>query len=259
MVGKLKSVGIIGARDVIRSLRTPMLVTMSLVQPIIWLVLFSQIFRNLADTFQFRRLGYSSYLTFLVPGMIVLSMLFTALQSGMATITDIDTGMMDKFLISPIRRSGILLGRMAADAVLMVLQGAIIFGVAFLMGARTKTGWAGAVLMLGFAVLFGLVWASVSNLIALRTKNSEMTMVAGLLLTLPALFLSPAFFPKTLQPGWLQAVAKANPAAYVIQTGQQLMNFGNNWGQDLRTLAVIAGVGLVLITATVASFRASAL
>ena len=235
-----------------------MLVTMSLAQPIIWLVLFSQIFRNLADTPQFKGLGYSSYLTFLVPGMIVLSMLFTALQSGMATITDIDTGMMDKFLISPIRRSSILLGRMTADAILMVVQGGIIFGVALLMGARVKTGFAGALLFLVFAVLFGLVWASVSNLIALRTRNSEVTMVAGLLLTLPALFLSPAFFPKALQPGWLQAVSKANPAAYVIQTGQQLTNFGNSWGQDLSTLAIIAGVGLVLITATVVSFRASA-
>lgn len=88
-------------------------------------------------------------------------------------------------------------------------------------------------------MLFGIVWASLSNLIALRTKNSELTMVAGLFLTLPALFLSSAFFPAQLLPGWLRAVAKANPAAYVIQAGQRLMSTGNNWGQDLRTLAVI--------------------
>jgi hypothetical protein len=56
----------------------------------------------------------------------------------------------------------------------------------------------------------------------------------------------------------LQAVARGNPAAYVIETGQRLMNFGNSWGQDLRTLAVVAAAGLVLITAAVASFRASA-
>jgi ABC-type polysaccharide/polyol phosphate export permease len=71
------------------------------------------------------------------------------------------------------------------------------------------------------------------------------------------LFLSPAFFPKPLQPGWLQAVAGWNPAAYVIETGQRLMSSGNDWGLELRTLAIVAGAGAVLVTAAVASFRAA--
>jgi ABC-2 type transport system permease protein len=256
MTGTVKAVAVIGARDVLKGVRTPMLITASLLQPIIWMVLFSQTFKGLADTPQFRALGYTSYLMFLVPGMLVLSMLFTALQSGMATVTDIDTGMMDKFLIGPIRRSTILLGRVMADALTMLVQGAIVLAVALLTGASVETGWLGALEMLGIATLFGVVWASLSNVIALRTRNSEMTMVAGLLLTLPALFLSPAFFPKPLQPRWLQTVAAWNPAAYVIETGQRLMSVGNDWGLDLRTLAVVAGAGIVLVTAAVASFRA---
>jgi ABC-2 type transport system permease protein len=256
MNGTVRAVALIGARNVLKSVRTPMLITASLIQPIIWLVLFSQTFKALADTPQFRDLGYTSYLTFLVPGMIVLSILFTALQSGMGTVTDLDTGMMDKFLISPIRRFSILLGRVAADAVTMVIQGAIVLAIALLMGASVESGWLGALVMLGLATLFGVVWASLSNLIALRTRNSEMTMVAGLLLTLPALFLSPAFFPKPLQPGWLQVVADWNPAAYVIESGQRLMSAGSDWGLDLRTLGVVVGTGLVLVTAAVASFRA---
>ena len=257
MKGTMKAVAVIGARDVVKSVRTPMLVAASLIQPIIWMVLFSQTFRGLADTPQFRDLGYTSYLTFLVPGMVVLSMLFTALQSGMGTVTDIDTGLMDKFLISPIRRSSILAGRVIADALTMVAQGAIVLIIAIVMGASVATGWLGALELLGFAALFGVVWASLSNIIALRSRNSEMTMVTGLLLTLPALFLSPAFFPKALQPGWLQTVSAWNPAAYVIETGQRLMTTGNDWGADLRSLAVVAGVGVVLMTAAVASFRAA--
>jgi ABC-2 type transport system permease protein len=189
--------------------------------------------------------------------MVMLSVLFTALQSGMATVTDVDTGMLDKLLISPIRRFSILLGRVVADAVTMLVQGAIVLAVAILMGAKVQTGWLGALELLGFATLFGVVWASLSNLIALRTRNSELTMVAGLLLTLPALFLSPAFFPKPLQPSWLQTVAGWNPAAYVIETGQRLMIAGNDWGLDLQTLAVVAGAGAVLVTAAVTSFRAA--
>jgi ABC-2 type transport system permease protein len=247
----------LGARNVTRNVRTPMLVTASLLQPVIWLVLFSQIFQRLADTPDFQRFGYDSYLEFFVPGMIVLSMLFTALQSGLATVADIDTGMMDKLLISPIRRTSILLGRVAADAITMVLQGGIILTIAVLLGARPQTGWPGALGMLGYAAVFGVIWACVSNLIALRTRNSELTMAAGLFLTLPALFLTPAFFPEPLLPGWLQGVAAGNPAAYVIETGQQLMSIGNDWGQDAQALTALGVAALILVPATVAAFRSA--
>ena len=247
----------LGVRNLTRNLRTPMLVTASLLQPVIWLVLFSQIFKGLADTPQFRRLGYGSYLEFLLPGMLVLSMLFTALQSGIATVTDIDTGVMDKLLISPIHRSSILLGRVGADAITMVSQGAIILALAVAMGARPNSVL-GALGLLAFATLFGVIWAGLSNLIALRTRNSELTMVGGLLLTLPALFLTPAFFPKPLLPGWLQGVTSANPASYVIQTGQRLMSIGNSWSQDGRTLIALAITAAVLIPASVTAFRATA-
>jgi ABC-2 type transport system permease protein len=144
-----------------------------------------------------------------------------------------------------------------ADAGTMLVQGAIILGVALGLGARVKTGLPGALGLLALATLFGVVWASLSNLIALRTRNAELTMVAGLFLTLPARFLSSAFFPRPLLPGWLQAATLGNPAAYVIQTGQQLLNAGNDWGQDLRALAAVAVAGLVLLPAAVAAFRAA--
>lgn len=247
----------LGARNVTRNLRTPMLVTASLLQPVVLLVIFSQIFRRLADTPEFQRLGYDSYLEFFLPGMVVLSMLFTALQSGLATVTDIDSGMLDKLLTSPIRHTSILLGRVIADAITMVLQGTIILAIAVLMGARPQAGWLGALALLGYAALFGVVWAALSNLIALRTRNSELTMVVGQFLTLSALFLTPAFFPKPLLPGWLQTVATSNPAAYVIETGQRLMGTGNDWGQDLRTLLALAVAALILVPAAVAAFRAA--
>jgi ABC-2 type transport system permease protein len=248
---------VLAVRNLLRNVRTPMLVTASLVQPIVWLVLFSQIFGRLGDTQEFRSLGYRSYVEFFVPGMIVLSMLFTALQSGIATVTDIDTGVMDKLLISPIRRSGILIGRVAADAVTMLAQGVIVLAVALAMGARVHTGPGGAVAILALAVLFGVVWASLTNLIALWSRNSELTMAVGLFLTLPALFLTSAYFPKPYLPGWLQGVMSVNPAAYVISTGQQLMSTGNSTSQDLKTLAALAVAALILVPSAVGVFRAA--
>jgi ABC-2 type transport system permease protein len=105
--------------------------------------------------------------------------------------------------------------------------------------------------------VLGLIWVSLTNLIALRTKNAEATMVAGLLINLPALFLSPAFFPLSLQPHWLRIVAKANPASYVIRTGQQLTSLGNHWNQDINTVLVLGVTALLLIPAALAAFRAT--
>jgi ABC-2 type transport system permease protein len=160
----------IGGRNIARSVRTPMLVAVSLLQPVLWLVLFSQTFRGLAGDAQFRALGYRSYLTFFTPGMIVLSVLFTALQSGMATMSDIDSGMMDKLLTSPVPRLAILAGRVWADVLTMLVQGVIILGVASAMGAAVP---ADAWLLLALAVAFGVIWAAVSNLIALTSRSSR--------------------------------------------------------------------------------------
>jgi ABC-2 type transport system permease protein len=251
----MSTVVFIGGRNIARSLRTPMLSAVSLVQPVVWLTLFSQTFRGLGDVAQFRAEGYHDYLSFFTPGMVVLSMLFTALQSGMATMSDIDSGMMDKFLASPVRRLTILGGRVWADVLTMLAQGAVILVIATAMGVRDKTGPAGAIMLLAFATAFGIIWAALSNLIALLTRNAELTMALGFLLTLPVLFMSSAFFPLRLQPAWLQRVSDANPAAYVITSGQQLLNSGKNTAQDMRTIIALAVAAAILVPTTVLAFR----
>ena len=251
----MSTVVFIGGRNITRSVRAPMLLAVSLLQPVIWLALFSQTFRGLGDVAQFRAQGYRDYLSFFTPGMVVLSMLFTGLQSGMATMSDIDSGMMDKFLVSPVRRLTILAGRVWADTLTMLAQGAIILVIATAMGVRATPGPAGAVALIALATAFGVIWAALSNLVALLTRNAELTMALGFLLTLPVLFMSSAFFPLRLQPAGLQRVADANPAAYVITTGQQLLNTGNNAPQDVRTIIALAAAAVIAIPATLLAFR----
>ena len=251
----MSTVVFIGGRNIARSVRAPMLLAISLLQPVIWLALFSQTFRGLGDVAQFRAQGYRDYLSFFTPGMVVLSMLFTGLQSGMATMSDIDSGMMDKFLVSPVRRLTILAGRVWADTLTMLAQGAIILVIATAMGVRATPGPAGAVALIALATAFGVIWAALSNLAALLTRNAELTMALGFLLTLPVLFMSSAFFPLRLQPAWLQRVADANPAAYVITAGQQLLNTGYNAPQDVRTIIALAAAAVIAIPATLLAFR----
>ena len=163
--------------------------------------------------------------------------------------------MLDKFLISPIHRSSVLIGKVLADATRMVLQGTLVLVVAMLMGARIKTGVIGVLVMLFTAACFGIVWAGLSNIVALRTKNSEMTMMIGILLTFPLLFLSTAMMPSALLPHWLGTVGKFNPVTYVINTARDFMNFGYSWMQFGKTLGVIALVGLVTLTGATRAFK----
>jgi ABC-2 type transport system permease protein len=246
---------LLARRNVLKTLRSPAFVSFSLLQPVVWLVLFSQTFSGLSDSPQFQRLGYPSYLTFVAPAMMVLSVLFTALQSGLSVVTDLDTGMLDKLRTDPIARSSILVGRLIADAALMAAQATVVLVLAVAMGATVAGGWAGATVMTVGVVLFGVAWAALSDFVALHTADSELTMVIGLFLTLPVLFLTSAFFPRPELPGWLRAVSRANPAAYVIEAGRNVMTFGNDWAALARTGSILAATLVVTLAAATAAFR----
>ena len=242
-------------RNLKKVLRTPMLMFFSLFQPMLWLVLFTQIFKKFGQFPQFEAQGYSSYLMFFAPSVLTMTVLSSSFQSGMGMVTDLETGMLDKFLISPIRRSSVLIGKVMADASRMVLQGALVLAIAFIMGARIKTGIVGAVVMLLVAALFGIAWAGLSNIVALRTKHAETTMMVGIMLTFPLLFLSTAMMPQALLPSWLETVGKFNPVTYVIDTARQFMNFGYDWTDLAKTLGVIAVVGAFTLTGATRAFR----
>jgi ABC-2 type transport system permease protein len=246
---------LLARRSVLKTLRSPAFLSFSLLQPVVWLVLFSQTFSGLSDSPQFQSLGYPSYVTFVAPAMMVLSVLFTALQSGLSVVTDLDTGMLDKLRTDPIARSSILAGRLIADAALMAAQATVVLVLAVAMGATVAGGWAGAAVMTFGIVLFGVAWAALSDFVALHTGDSELTMVVGLFLTLPVLFLTSAFFPRPELPGWLRAVSRANPAAYVIEAGRDVMTFGNDWAALARTGGILAATLVVTLAAATAAFR----
>jgi len=255
MIRAIRESDIIYGRNLRKLIRVPMLLFFSLFQPMLWLLLFTQIFKRLGDFPQFRSQGYDSYLMFFAPSVLTMTVLTSAFQSGMGMVTDLEQGMLDKFLISPIHRASVLIGKVLADATRMVLQGILVLVVAMIMGARIRTGFVGFVAMLVVAALFGVAWAGLSNIVALRTKNSELTMMIGILLTFPLLFLSTAMMPPALLPSWLDTVSRFNPVSYVIDTARAFMNFGYEWMQLAKTLGVIAVVGAITLTGATRAFR----
>lgn len=243
---------VLWARNMVKLFRVPFLLFFSLFQPLLFLILFSQVFSSLARVPGF---AYDSYLQFLAPSIVALTALNSAFQSGMGMVNDLDDGMLDKFLIAPIRRSSILLGKLAADGTRMVAQALIIVGVAFLMGTRFETGLGGILLMVVLSALFGVAWAGLSNVVALRTRNAELTMLIGVLITFPVLFLSTAFMPLALLPDWLETVAVFNPITYLVDALRALVNEGWLWREVAESLAVTAALAVLTMTAATRSFR----
>ncbi len=252
MVRVLREIHVLWKRNLIKLFRVPMLLFFSLFQPLLFLILFSQVFSSMAKLPGF---GYDNYLQFLVPTIVGLTALNSAFQSGMGMVNDIDSGLLDKFLIAPIRRSSILLGKVAADATRMAIQSVLIIAVSYVMGARVKTGIPGVLAMILIAVLFGIAWAGISNVVALRTRNAELTMLIGILITFPILFLSTGFMPAALLPDWLDTVAKFNPISYLVVALRALVNEGWDWTAIWPALAVTAGLAAVTLTAATRAFR----
>jgi ABC-2 type transport system permease protein len=252
MMRTLAESGVLWARQLKKLVRIPLLLFFALAQPLIFLLLFSQVFSNLDRLPGF---AYDSYLQFLVPSIVALTALNSAFQSGIGMVTDIEDGMLDKFLIAPIRRSSILLGKLFADATRAAAQATVIVLVALAMGARFVTGIAGVGAMVVLAALFGVAWAGLSNIIALRTRNGELTMMIGILITFPVLFLSTAFMPSVLLPDWLDTVATFNPITYIVEALRALVNTGWAWGAIGEALAVTGGLAVVTFTGATLAFR----
>jgi ABC-2 type transport system permease protein len=247
--------------------RQPWYVAVTLSQPIIWLVLFGGLFRRVVEIPGFAAAGAAgsggeapSYLVFLVPGIIVMSSLFSNGWSGMGIIDDLDRGVMDRFLVSPVHRSALLTGRLVMQGVTALIQSVIIIGVAYLMGARFEGGVGGVAVLLGLAVVLGVSIASLSHALALTIRREESVIAASQFVVLPATFVSSAFMARDLAPEWIQKVAAANPVNWATEAGRWATAADPDWaaigvrGAGLVALALAASA---LATRAFRSYQAS--
>jgi ABC-2 type transport system permease protein len=259
--------GVFG-RWIRKTLRRPQFLFFSLVQPIVWFVLFTQAFQSIANirepipgTFPIQFItfatltGTSSYIQFFTAAVIIQTVISSAMQSGMGMVTDLESGYMDKMRVAPIHRSAILMGKVLSDGVRIVIQTAVIMGLAFALGVPVATGAAGLLLLFAIAMTFGIAWSGISTFIGLATKNSETTLMISLLTTFPLLFLSTAMMPKALLPDWVQKVATYNPMSYIADALHGLIITGFDWTLLLYAVLTIAAVGAISLTATTSMFR----
>ena len=241
-------------RWTIKSVRNPFVLVVSLVQPIIFLVLFTQVFGGVATS----ALEGVTYETYLVPAIVIQVALVAAATSGIGLVNDIENGMFEKTLVSPMNRSAVFLGKTLAEVVRITAQVAIVLGLGVVLGAEIATGLVGAVAIAGICVLFSVWFTAFSNVLAVVTRDEESTIIGANLLQLPLLFVSSAFLPLPALPTWIQTVATFNPITYgvdatrAVMLGEDTMTvidvtaFGGAWNTIVPAIAVLVVFNVVL-------------
>ena len=247
----LRHIGFMAARDLRALWRQPWYIAVTLVQPVIWLLLFGELFKGVADL-----PGFSgSYIAYLAPGIVVMSALFSSGWSGMGTIEDIDRGVTDRLLVSPVRRSALIAGRVAQGAVVIVIQSVIMVGLALAVGASFPGGVLGVAVLILVAALLGAAFGALSNSLALVTRQEESLIGAVTFLVLPLTFLSTALMSNDLLPGWMRTVAEFNPVDWAIEAGRSAVAADPDWSLIAGNVALLTVLLLVCAALATRAFR----
>ena len=231
--------------------RNPILLFFSLFQPVIFLTLFTQLFKSFGGLPGFA----SSYVAFATPGILLQNGFSSALQSGTSMVDELNSGFLQNMLVTPVNRSAILLGRLASDAFRVVVQSLIILIMAYFIGATVVTGLAGAVVMLITIAFFGLAWSGISLSIGLATRRAETVTAIGFFLTFPLLFMSTALFPQRFLPSWMQVVSSWNPISFAVNAIRDVALGGITAATLFEAYGVMIIMAVITLGATLYQFR----
>jgi len=219
--------------------RNPILLFFSLFQPIIFLLLFTQLFSS------FGVLLGVNYTLFATAGIVLQNAFSSAFQSGTAIVDDIKSGFLAKILATPASRASILLGRLLSDAFRVFAQSLIILVLAYGLGVFPATGILGYILILVTVAFFGLAW----------TKSAETVFGIAGTLTFPLLFMSTALMKPELMPTWMQNVSAYNPISFAVNAIRDLIMTGYVWNSFSQAYGVISLIAVLTLGATLYEFR----
>jgi ABC-2 type transport system permease protein len=232
------------------TMRMPIFLVVSIVQPITWMLLFSQLFGKITMLGGFG----SSYVQFLAPGIAIMSALFGSGYAGMGLLNDIDRGVVDRLLATPVTRSALIVARVLHACMTVSVQGSVILGVAMILGARPKAGIAsfGAVLLA--AALLGGGMAGISNAMAIITRRQEAMFAVLNFTMLPMVYLSSMIMAKNLMPNWIRTVCRYNPVDWAVTVARNGFE-GKEWASVGYHSLALAGFTVFFAMLATRAFR----
>jgi ABC-2 type transport system permease protein len=197
----------------------------------------------------------AEYLDYILPGILVMSVLFTTVYSGVSLNTDLTKGVVDRFRSLPIWRPAPLLGSLLGDSVRYVIAGTVIIVVGVALGYRPDAGVGGAVAALALVVVFsfGLSWVFCVLGLLLRSPNAVMN--AGFMGIFPLTFLSNVFVDPATLPAPLQAFVEINPISILATASRSLMQGRPDVEAIVISLVVAAVLALIFLPITTRLYR----
>jgi len=211
----------------------------SLGQPLLFLVAFGFGFGSI-----YAKAGGGNYIEFLAPGIICMSVLFTAMFGGIELIWDRQFGFLKETLVAPISRVTIMFGRTLGGATVATLQGVVIFFITLLIGFRPVNWWLLPLAFVGL-LLIALIFTALGTAIASKLDDMQAFPIVMNFLIMPTFFLSGALFPLNSAPAILQWIADINPLAYGVDLVRGALTSSWLYGFWLSSV--------VLIVVTIAS------
>jgi len=238
-------------RQVRNLMREPIWIAMMVIQPMLWLVLYGQLFKHVGA--QGHRNG--GYIEFLTPGVVAMNAFFGGMWSGMAMISDLDRHVIDRFLAAPTVRVAIVLSQVVRAGITAILQALILLLVALALGVHVHGGVLGWLVVFAGAALLCGVFAGFSHGIALLMRRESSMIAAANFVGMPLMFLSSILVTAALMPGWIKAIARYNPVDWGTRAMRNAV-YDVGWGATGIYLALLVGVAAATSLFATWCFRA---
>jgi ABC-2 type transport system permease protein len=237
----MKVIYILWLREVKKYLRSRTQVIASLGSPIMYLGVLGF---GLGPVFQ--RAGEGSYLQFMAPGVIGMTVLFTSMFSGIALLWDRQFGFLKETLVAPVPRLFIMMGRTTGGATVSIIQGSLIFVVCLIAGFRPQSVTTIPLALL-FMAMIAVVFAALGTVIGSSLKDMQGFQLVMNFLVMPIFFLSGALYPLSNLPKVLAVLTRMDPLTYGVD-GVRTVLIGVTHFGPAADLIVLAAVAVVLLT-----------
>ena len=234
-------------RNLIKIKRTPDMLVFAVIQPIMFVLLFSQVYAGAIAV------QGTDYVQFLMAGIFAQTVVFGSTFSGSAMAQDLKDGIIDRFRSLPMSSSAVLVGRTNGDLVLNTMSMIIMMATGFLVGWRVNSSMGEFFAGLALLLLFSYAFSWVMALLGMSVRSPEVINNASFIILFPITFISNAFVPIETLPDPLRVFAELNPVSALVQAAREL--FGNEgsapvpdvWTLQNPVLTVLIGVVVLLV------------
>ena len=243
----ISDVWVLTKRSIARIRREPETLSEVTIQPVMFVLMFAYVFGGAINI-----PGGGSYHEYLIGGMLGMGLAQTAPGTAGAVVTDMSTGLIDRFRSLPMSRAAVLTARTIADLLTQMIGALVVAGVGLAIGWRVHTSAGDVIEAFALALLFGYAFTWAGVCLGMVLRSPEAAQQTGFVIFLPLTFISSAFVPTQGMPGWLQPIAEWNPLSSLAAACREL--FGNPnpaasvqvWPAQHPALAVVCWAAAIL-------------